>query len=172
MRQTKSLPAPRWSLVRRVLAGCRQSLLGDGPSRHYLCNPCVGAWTHTPPALECTCFRFLESTGLTPRKMRSAREIVPAMNVNREPYFGAAVIRDLQAHASPRLHPQHLRAGRPGRLHHASPGWLPIPGCGIATPTGQLTRLDLHQLDCALSCSIRVPNGFGPSPPAVQPGFG
>ena len=29
--------------------------------------------------------------------------------------------------------PQHLRAGRPGRLHHASPGWLPIPGCGIAT---------------------------------------
>ena len=23
--------------------------------------------------------------------------------------------------------------GRPGRLHHASPGWLPIPRCGITT---------------------------------------
>ena len=67
MRQTKSLPAPRWSLVRRVLAGCRQSLLGDGPSRHYLCNPCVGAWTHTPPRLSSAlAHSFLESTGLTP----------------------------------------------------------------------------------------------------------
>ena len=76
----QSLPAPRWSLVRRVLAGCRQSLLGDGPSRHYLCNPCVGAWTHTPPRLSSAlAHSFLESTGLTPRKMRSAREIVPAM---------------------------------------------------------------------------------------------
>ena len=27
--------------------------------------------------------------------------------------------------------------GRPGRLHHASPDWLPKPGCGIATcPNG------------------------------------
>ena len=53
---------------------------GDGPSRHYLCNPCVGAWTHTPPRLSSAlAHSFLESTGLTPRKMRSAREIVPAM---------------------------------------------------------------------------------------------
>ena len=53
---------------------------GMGPSRHYLCNPCVGAWTHTPPRLSSAlAHSFLESTGLTPRKMRSAREIVPAM---------------------------------------------------------------------------------------------
>ena len=26
-----------------------------------------------------------------------------------------------------------LTTGRPGLLHHACPGWLPIPGCGIAT---------------------------------------
>ncbi len=25
----------------------RQSLLGNGPSRHYLHNPCIGAWTPT-----------------------------------------------------------------------------------------------------------------------------
>jgi len=32
-------------LFQRVLAGCRQSLLGDGPSRRYLRNPYIGAWT-------------------------------------------------------------------------------------------------------------------------------
>jgi len=35
-------------LVRRVFAGCHQSLLGNGPSRRYLRNPCIGAWTPTP----------------------------------------------------------------------------------------------------------------------------
>ena len=45
--------------------------------------------------------------------------------------------------------------GRPGRLHHASPGRLPAPGCGIATCLhGHLTRLDFHQLDGSLvGCS-------------------
>ena len=38
----------RLSLLRRVFAGCRQSLLGVGLSRRYLRNPCVGAWTPTP----------------------------------------------------------------------------------------------------------------------------
>ena len=42
-------PSPRlWiNLLRRVFAGCRQSLLGDGPSRRYLCNPYERAWTPT-----------------------------------------------------------------------------------------------------------------------------
>ncbi len=79
MRQTKSLPAPRWSLGHQVFAGCRQSLLGDGPSRHYLCNPCIGAWTHTPPCSSDACAHFFsENTGLTPRETRSAREKFPA----------------------------------------------------------------------------------------------
>ena len=45
--------------------------------------------------------------------------------------------------------------GRPGRLHHASLGWLPAPRCGIATCVNeQFTRLDFHQLDCSLvGCS-------------------
>ena len=59
MRQTKSLPAPRWSLAqRRVLAGCRQSLLGDGHSRQLmLCKTLRrNAWHPYPAAsLECTC---------------------------------------------------------------------------------------------------------------------
>ncbi len=52
--------------------------------------------------------------------------------------------------------------GRPGRLHHASLGWLPAPRCGIATCVNeQFTRLDFHQLDCSLvGCSP----SFLPSP--------
>ena len=77
------------------LAGCRQSLLGDGPSRHYLCNPCVGAWTHTPAAsLECTC-PFLPREHRPHASGRCVRHAKLSLqcNVNREPYFGAAVIR-------------------------------------------------------------------------------
>ncbi len=33
----------RLSLFLRVLAGCYEPLLHDGPSRRYLCNPCMGA---------------------------------------------------------------------------------------------------------------------------------
>ena len=41
--------------------------------------------------------------------------------------------------------------GRPGRLHHASPGWLPAPGCGIAT------------------CPTRATDTAGLSPAGLQP---
>ncbi len=66
--------------------------------------------------------------------------------------------------------------GRPGRLHHASLGWLPAPRCGIATCVNeQFTRLDFHQLDCSLvGCSplplpvsvpVPVPLAWGESNP-------
>ena len=63
-------PSPRLGsrLARRVFAGCRQSLLRDGPSRHYLRDPCVGARTLTPPRSSAARVRFFtEDTGLTPR---------------------------------------------------------------------------------------------------------
>ena len=51
------VPLGAFELARqpRVFAGCRQSLLGPGPSRHCLCNPCVGAWTLTPPSPSGAC---------------------------------------------------------------------------------------------------------------------
>ena len=51
------------------------------------------------------------------------------------------------------------RARRPGRLHHASPRWLPIKDmASLRVRYGQLTRLDLHQLDCSLvGCSFPHP---------------
>ncbi len=139
MRQTKSLPAPRWSLGHQIFAGCRQSLLGDGPSRHYLCNPCIGAWTHTPPrSSDAFAHSFSEDTGLTPRETRSARETSPAMQLPQGAVFRGCshsftfrLLRSLGLQVAPTAAP--LSAGQPGRLHHASPGWLPIPGCGIAT---------------------------------------
>jgi hypothetical protein len=66
------------SLIRRVFAGCCQSLLGDGPSRHYPCNPCVGAWTPTPQCPPGAFARFfLEGTGLTSDVTRSAHQTYP-----------------------------------------------------------------------------------------------
>jgi hypothetical protein len=60
-------PRLRFALARRVFAGCCQSLLRDGPSRHYLRAPCVGARTPTPPRSSAACVRsFTEDTGLTP----------------------------------------------------------------------------------------------------------
>src|SRR4030042_4823939 len=58
MRQTTSLSSYSVPLIRRVLAGCRQSLLGVGPSRRFLCNPSIGAWTLTPGCLSGALIRF------------------------------------------------------------------------------------------------------------------
>ena len=70
------IPPNGFSLPSRpVLAGCRQSLLGDGPSRCYLCNPCSGAWTHTPLRLSGASVRFFpESFGLTPQRRVPTRQ--------------------------------------------------------------------------------------------------
>src|SRR4030043_1061178 len=57
-RPTKTLPSFSVPLIRRVLAGCRQSLPGGGPSRRYLCNPSIGAWTLTPGCLSGALIRF------------------------------------------------------------------------------------------------------------------
>jgi hypothetical protein len=79
MRQTIALLRPRFvSLVPQVFAGCCQPLLGNGPSRHYLCNPCVGAWTPAPLCLSGALARFFpESIGLTLDVRRSARQFPP-----------------------------------------------------------------------------------------------
>jgi hypothetical protein len=78
----------------RVFAGCRQSLLGHGPSQHYLCNPCEVAWTHTPPRfLDAFTHFFSKNSGLTRRENSSARGDFPAMQHQQGRNFEAAVIR-------------------------------------------------------------------------------
>jgi len=48
----------RSSLFLQVFTGCRKSLLNDGLSRRYLCNPCQVAWIPTPPRYRGAFVRF------------------------------------------------------------------------------------------------------------------
>jgi len=84
----------RLSLIRRVFAGCRQSLLGVGPSRHYLCNPCMGAWTPTPQCPPGALARFFPRRQRPyPRRHKFGTPKLPLQcNFNRELILGAAVI--------------------------------------------------------------------------------
>jgi hypothetical protein len=93
MRQTLSLPLSSVYPIQRVLAGCYQSLLGKGPSRRYLCNPCIGAWTLTPGCLSGASVRFFpESYSLAFVAQSSAHPSPVARQLPRRPIFGAAVI--------------------------------------------------------------------------------
>ena len=93
MRQTFTLLRPLVSLLPQVFAGCCQPLLGQGPSRHYLCNPCVGAWTPTPRCPSGAQTRFFpENIGLTSGVTGSAHQFTPAMQLPQGKHFGAAVI--------------------------------------------------------------------------------
>lgn len=121
-----------------VFAGCRKSLLDHGPSRHYLCHPCVGAWTHTPPCSPGACTHFFPSdSGLTLRERRSAHGLFPCKAISTGRVItGLQSFDNLQAPTLARPPDRSHRSpltGRPGRLHHASPEWLPSSGCGIAT---------------------------------------
>lgn len=145
-------------LGRRVFAGCRQPLLGDGLSRHYLCNPYVGAWTPTPRCSPGALARFFPGdNGLTPILTSSAHPITPVMQLQQGPTFRGCshslmfrLLRLLALQVAPTA--EALSSpGRPGRLHHASPGWLPAPGCGIAT------------------CPTRATDTAGLSPAGLQP---
>ena len=80
-------------LVRWVFAGCCQPLLGVGPSRRYLHNPCIGAWTLTPRCPFGALARFFpKDLGLTLDLRRSAHRVTPALQLQQVTFFGAAVI--------------------------------------------------------------------------------
>ena len=138
----------RWlrsSLLRRVHAGCSEPLLHDGPSRHYLCDPCMGAWVRTPPRLSGALVRcFPLSIGLPLGSRGSARETFPQRSSTRGAYFEAATIplcsgsHACLAHRL--LRPSGPRSLRPpGRIHRASPLPLPVRGSGIATCPNRTT---------------------------------
>jgi hypothetical protein len=70
------------------------------------------------------------------KRVRRA-DLSPHGSFRGEPYFVAAVIRlpsgSCTRSASRLLRPRRSRAGPPGLSHHASPGRLPGPGCGVAS---------------------------------------
>ena len=78
----------------RVFAGCGQSLLEDGRSRHDRCDPYVGAWTLTPQCPSGASARFFPEDGGGPSPDRAFRTLnVPAMQLPQGVPFEAAVIR-------------------------------------------------------------------------------
>ena len=88
MRPTQSLSSTSVPLLRRVFAGCRPSLLGEGRSRRYLCNPCRGVWAPTPPHSSGALVRFFpENIGLTIWVSRSACEKLSVMQLQQSPLF-------------------------------------------------------------------------------------
>jgi hypothetical protein len=74
----------RLSLFQKVFAGCCQSLLGDGPSRRYLCNLSIGAWTLTPQCLFGASTRFFpKNISLTLDLRRWAHQTPPTMQLQQ-----------------------------------------------------------------------------------------
>ena len=135
-----SISAGLWiSLVPAVFAGCRQSLLTDGPSRYYPCTPCVGAWTHTPPSpVGALALFFPTDIGLASRETRSADRNYPCPATSPGSNFRGCshslsfrLLRSLDPRIAPTAPPRGSE--QLGRLHHALPGQLPVSSCGIAT---------------------------------------
>ncbi len=94
MRQTKILLPTSVSLFRQVFAGCYEPLLEDGPSRRYLCDPCMGAWVRTPPRLVGALVRFFPSSiGLPLVSRGSAPGKYPTTQLSVGKLLGAATIR-------------------------------------------------------------------------------
>ena len=94
MRQTKILLPTSVSLFRQVFAGYCKPLLEDGPSRRYLCDPCMGAWVPAPPRLNGAFVRFFPlSIGLSLGVRRSAPGKSSTTQLSVGGVLGAATIR-------------------------------------------------------------------------------
>src|SRR5262249_41440459 len=78
----------------RVFAGRGQSLLEDGRSRHYPCDPYAGAWTLTPHCPSGALARFFPEGDGGPSPDRTSRTLdLPALQLPQGVPFEAAVIR-------------------------------------------------------------------------------
>jgi hypothetical protein len=158
MRQTRSLSLTSVSLFQRVIAGCRQSLLGGGLSRHYLCNPCAGAWTPTPLCPSSAFARFfLEANGLTSEVTRSAHRKCPSNATSTGTASRGCshsitfrLPRSLDPQVAPTAEAQRLQGSQAVYSTHRSVGYLPRDVVSLRVRHEQLTRLDFHQLDCSL----------------------
>ena len=149
-------------LMKEVFAGCCRPLLVTGPSRHYLCNPCVGAWTHTPPCSSGAYTHFFpEDSGLTSRETRSAHENTPAMQLQQGAYFRGCshsfifrLPHSLGLQVAPTV-AFTMPSGQAVYTTHRPGGYPSRDVVSLRVRHGQLTRLDFHQLDCSLvGCSF------------------
>ena len=157
MRQTKFLLPASVSLLRYVFAGCCEPLLEDGPSRHYLCNPYVGAWTRTPQCSPGALARFFPGdNGLTSDVTGLAHQTTPIMQLQQGILFRGcshSVMFRLPRSLDPQIAPTAVvlpQGGRAVYTTHSSVGYLPRDVVSLRIRHEQLIRLDFHQLDCSL----------------------
>jgi hypothetical protein len=156
-----------------VFAGCGQSLLKGGPSRHYPCTPCVGAWTHTPPCLCGAHTRFFpHGCGLAPVETCSAHGTLPAKQLQQE--AGVSWLRSFAHVQAPTLawppgcthRAETCMSGTGGRAVYTThrPGGYPRRDvASLRACYGLLARPDSHRLDYSLvGCSFHHP-----APPSV-----
>jgi hypothetical protein len=141
-----------------------QSLRGIGLSRHYLCNPCVGAWTFTPQCPSGALARFFpEDNGLTSDVTGSAHQTPPTMQLQQGILFRGCshfVIFRLPSASGvldPQIAPTAVVLPQGGRVvytTHSSFGYLPRDLVSLRirheSACGGI-RLDFHQLDCSLA---------------------
>jgi hypothetical protein len=106
--------------MKTVFAGCCQPLLVIGPSRHYLRNPCVGAWTHTPLcSFVARTHYFTKDDGLTSRETRSAHRRLPIMRLQQG--TGLTGLQSFDYLQAPTL------ARPPDRTHRSIDYWAARP---------------------------------------------
>ncbi len=165
MRQTKALPPSSIHLLRRVFAGCHKPLLEDGPSRHYPCNPSVGAWTPTPQCSPGALARFFPGdNGLTSDVTGSAHQTTPAMQLPQGNLFRGCrhsvmfrLPRSLDPQVAPTAVALSLQGSQAVYTTHSSVGYLSRDVASLRIRHEQLIRLDFHQLDCSLVGCSDVP---------------
>jgi len=155
----------RLSLIRQVFVTPwrdRQSLLGVGPSRHYLCNLCAGAWTPTPWRPSGAFARFFpKGTGLTSDVTSSARQTIPIMQF-QPGYIFRGCSHSLMFRLPRSLNPQvaptaELQGGQAVYTTHSPVGYLPRDVASLRIRHERLIRLDFHQQDCSLVGCSNVP---------------
>ncbi len=148
-----------------VFAGCCESLLENGRSRHYLCNPCAGAWTSTPRCSPGALARFFPGdNGLTSDVTGSAHQTTPAMQLQQGNSFRSCshsfMFRhphSLDPQVAPTAVPLSELGGRAVYTTHSPDGYLPRDVASLRIRREQLIRLDFHQLDCSLVGCSYVP---------------
>jgi hypothetical protein len=148
--------------MKKVFADCCRPLLVIGPSRHYLCNPCVGAWTHTPPCSSGAYTHFFpEDSGLTSQETRSAHENIPAMRLQQGALFRGCshsfifkLLQSLGLQIAPTA-AFILPGGQAVYTTHLPGGYPTRAVASLHARHGQLAWLVSHQLDCSLvGCSF------------------
>ena len=158
MRQTKTLPPSSIQLLRQVFAGCRKPLPGDGPSRHYLCNPCVGAWTPTPQCPSSALARFFpEGNGLTSDVTGSAHQTIPIMQLQPGYNFRGcshSLMFRLPRSLDPQVAPtalHYVMGSRAVYTTHSLVDYLPQDVVSLRIRHEQLIRLDLTSAELSRS---------------------